>query len=102
MNQPAKRRPTVTSEIWTMFWSETTKVTPRLMITTSKMRAKPFGTYLVDDKVHVASRDHLPVEQVLFVADTANRPAGGLDGHHLLNHLFFVRVKEAREFRGVE
>ena len=30
------------------------------------------GMYLIDDEVHIAHRDHLPIEQVLFVADTAN------------------------------
>ena len=60
------------------------------------------GTYLVDHEVHVARRYHLSVEQILLVADAANRPAGGFDGHHLLYHLFFVRVKEASKLRGVE
>lgn len=58
--------------------------------------------YLVDDKVHVARRDHLSVEQVPFVADATDGPAGGLDGHHLLDHLLFVGVEEARELGGVE
>jgi ribosome-binding protein aMBF1 (putative translation factor) len=73
-----------------------------MMITTCQRCAQKVGTYLVDNEVHVARRDHLSVEQVLLVADTANRPAGSLDCHHLLNHFFFVRVKEARELRGVE
>jgi len=60
------------------------------------------ATYLVDDKVHVTRRDHLPVKQVPLVAHAADRSAGGLDGHHLLHHLFFVCVKEARELGGVE
>ena len=59
-------------------------------------------TYLVDDKVQVARRDHLSVEQVPFVADATDGPAGGLDGHHLLDHLLFVGVEEARELGGVE
>ena len=59
-------------------------------------------THLVDDKVHVARRDHLPVEQVPLVPDAADGPAGGLDGHHLLHHLLFVGVEEARELRRVE
>ena len=58
--------------------------------------------YLVDDKVHVARRDHLSVEQVPFVADATDGPAGGLDGHHLLDHLLFVGVEEASELGGVE
>ena len=78
------------------------EVNPEINYNVKEAGKERVGMYLVDDEVHVARRDHLPVEQVLLVANTADRPAGGLDGHHLLNHLFFVRVKEASEFRGVE
>lgn len=67
-----------------------------------EFRRKDERTYLVDDKVHVARRDHLSVEQVPFVADATDGPAGGLDGHHLLDHLLFVGVEEDRELGGVE
>ena len=60
------------------------------------------NSYLMDDKVHIARRDHLSVEQVPLSADAADRPARGLDGHHLLYHLLFVRVEEACELGGVE
>ena len=36
------------------------------------------------------------------MADATDGPAGGLDGHHLLDHLLFVGVEEARELGGVE
>ena len=60
------------------------------------------GAYLVDDKVQIARRDHLPVEEVPLGPDAADGPARGLDGHHLLHHLLLVRVEEARELRRVE
>jgi hypothetical protein len=59
-------------------------------------------TNLVDDEIHVARRDHLPIEQVPLVTNAADGPAGGLDGHHLLHHFLFVRIEEARKLGGVE
>ena len=56
----------------------------------------------MDHKVHIARRDHLSVEQVPLGADAADRPARGLDGHHLLHHLLLIRVEEACELSGVE
>ena len=35
-------------------------------------------------------RNHMPVEQVPFVADVADGLTGGLDDHHLLGHHLFA------------